>query len=75
VIGRGSNLLVRDGGIRGVVAHPGGGDFDKIEVSGNEITAGVGVKLKQVPMRERPPGWGDLNGWKGFQGRWAARYG
>src|SRR6476620_8009915 len=35
VIGRGSNLLVRDGGIRGVVAHPCGGDFDKIEVSGN----------------------------------------
>src|SRR4030095_1780044 len=40
VIGRGSNLLVRDGGIRGVVVHPFGGDFDKIEINGNEISAG-----------------------------------
>ncbi|HEV8618796.1 MAG TPA: UDP-N-acetylmuramate--L-alanine ligase, partial [Candidatus Udaeobacter sp.] len=37
VVGRGSNLLVKDGGIRGVVVHPCGGDFDKIEVHGNEI--------------------------------------
>src|SRR2546421_4283264 len=43
VIGRGSNLLVRDGGIRGVVVHPSGGDFDKIDIPGSEITAGVGV--------------------------------
>ena len=34
VMGRGSNLLVRDGGIRGVVVHPCGGDFDKIEING-----------------------------------------
>src|SRR5947209_3083272 len=40
-MGRGSNLLVRDGGIRGVVVHPFGGDFDKIEVNGCEITAGA----------------------------------
>src|SRR3954453_5293779 len=46
VIGRGSNLLVRDGGIRGVVVHPRGGDFDKIDVHGCEITAGAGVKLR-----------------------------
>ena len=39
VVGRGSNLLVKDGGIRGVVVRPCGGDFDKIEVNGNEITA------------------------------------
>ncbi|PYI47619.1 MAG: UDP-N-acetylmuramate--L-alanine ligase, partial [Verrucomicrobia bacterium] len=45
-MGRGSNLLVRDGGIRGVVVHPRGGDFDKIEVNGSEITAGAGVKLR-----------------------------
>src|SRR5262249_15560447 len=41
-MGRGSNLLVRDGGIRGVVVHPSGGDFNKVEVNGAEITAGVG---------------------------------
>ena len=31
VIGRGSNLLVRDGGIEGVVVHPCGGEFDEID--------------------------------------------
>ncbi len=34
VIGRGSNLLVRDGGIRGVVVHPSGGEFEKVETDG-----------------------------------------
>ncbi len=48
VIGRGSNLLVRDGGIRGVVAHPSGGAFEKVETNGVEVTAGVGAKLKQI---------------------------
>src|SRR5438128_2599808 len=46
VMGRGSNLLVRDGGIRGAVVHPCGGDFEKIEINGVEITAGAGAKLK-----------------------------
>src|SRR5207249_3183864 len=40
-IGRGSNLLVRDGGIRGVVVRPCSGDFEKIELEGCEITAGA----------------------------------
>src|SRR5206468_10808063 len=44
-MGRGSNLLIRDGGVRGVVVHPCGGDFDKIEINGVEITAGVGATL------------------------------
>src|SRR5438552_18506947 len=47
VIGRGSNLLVRDGGIPGVVVHPCGGDFAKIEVKGNEIIAGVGATVRE----------------------------
>ena len=48
VIGRGSNLLVRDGGIRGVVIHPAGGIFNEISVDGDVITAGVGVRFKKV---------------------------
>ncbi len=48
IVGRGSNLVVRDGGIRGAVIHPVGGDFDRISVDGNFITAGVGVKLKKL---------------------------
>ncbi|MEA3186627.1 MAG: UDP-N-acetylmuramate--alanine ligase [Chthoniobacter sp.] len=53
VLGRGSNLLVRDGGIQGVVAHLARGDFKKLEVAGNRITAGVGVKLKEVAYAAR----------------------
>ena len=68
VIGRGSNLLVRDGGIRGVVVHPSGGDFDKIEVKGNEITAGVGAKLKEVAYAAKAAGLGGLEWMEGIPG-------
>jgi UDP-N-acetylmuramate--L-alanine ligase/UDP-N-acetylenolpyruvoylglucosamine reductase len=68
VIGRGSNLLVRDGGIRGVVVHPCGGEFDKVEVSGNEITAGVGAKLKQVAYAGKDAGLGGLEWMEGIPG-------
>jgi UDP-N-acetylenolpyruvoylglucosamine reductase len=53
VMGRGSNLLVRDGGIPGVVAHLSRGDFQRYEVNGTEITAGVGVKFKQLSALAR----------------------
>jgi UDP-N-acetylmuramate--L-alanine ligase/UDP-N-acetylenolpyruvoylglucosamine reductase len=68
VIGRGSNLLVRDGGIRGVVVHPYGGDFDKIEVDGNHITAGVGAKLKEVAYAGKAAGIGGLEWMEGIPG-------
>lgn len=49
VVGRGSNLLVRDGGIRGAVIHPTGGAFSEVTVgTRGEITAGVGVRLKKL---------------------------
>ncbi len=48
VVGRGSNLVVRDGGIRGAVIHPEGGEFEQLSVEGTRITAGVGVKLKKL---------------------------
>ena len=68
VIGRGSNLLVRDGGIRGVVAHPSGGEFDRVEVDGQEITAGVGAKLKQVAYAGKAAGIGGLEWMEGIPG-------
>ena len=68
VIGRGSNLLVRDGGILGVVVHPCGGDFDKIEVDGSEITAGVGAKLKEVAYAGKAAGIGGLEWMEGIPG-------
>jgi UDP-N-acetylenolpyruvoylglucosamine reductase len=68
VLGRGSNLLVRDGGIRGVVIHPNGGDFDTVDVSGNEITAGVGAKLKQIAYAGKAAGLGGLEWMEGIPG-------
>jgi UDP-N-acetylmuramate--L-alanine ligase/UDP-N-acetylenolpyruvoylglucosamine reductase len=68
VIGRGSNLLVRDGGVRGVVVHPRGGDFDKLETNGTEITAGVGAKLREVAYAGKAAGLGGLEWMEGIPG-------
>ena len=68
VIGRGSNLLVRDGGIRGVVVHPSGGEFECIEIDGLEVTAGVGVKLKQVAYAGKAAGIGGFEWMEGIPG-------
>ncbi|MBT8038262.1 MAG: UDP-N-acetylmuramate--L-alanine ligase [Verrucomicrobiae bacterium] len=48
VVGRGSNLLVRDGGIRGAVIHPTGGAFSDVRVEGDTIIAGAGARFKKV---------------------------
>jgi UDP-N-acetylmuramate--alanine ligase len=49
VVGRGSNLVVRDGGIRGAVIHPTGGVFSEVSVDGKGlVTAGAGVRLKKL---------------------------
>ena len=68
VMGRGSNLLIRDGGVRGVVVHPCGGDFDKIEINGAEITAGVGAKLKEVAYAGKAAGIGGMEWMEGIPG-------
>ncbi|MGH8100498.1 MAG: UDP-N-acetylmuramate--L-alanine ligase, partial [Chthoniobacterales bacterium] len=68
VIGRGSNLLVRDGGMRGVVVHPSGGDFDRIDIDGNELIAGVGAKLKEVAYAAKKAGLGGLEFMEGIPG-------
>jgi UDP-N-acetylenolpyruvoylglucosamine reductase len=61
-------LLVRDGGIRGVVVHPSGGDFDKIDIYRNEITAGVGAKLKEIAYAARGADLGGLEWMEGIPG-------
>lgn len=45
VLGNGSNLLVSDKGIRGVVLHP---VFNRMEANGTTITCGSGVLLSRV---------------------------
>ena len=68
VMGRGSNLLVRDGGIPGVVAHLSKGEFARHEVQGHEITAGVGLKLKQLTAIARNAGLGGFEWMEGSPG-------
>jgi UDP-N-acetylenolpyruvoylglucosamine reductase len=68
VMGRGSNLIVRDGGFPGVVVHLGRGCFTEVSVSGNEITAGVGVKLKQLAALAKGSGLGGFEWMDGIPG-------
>ena len=69
VVGRGSNLLVRDGGIRGVVIHPTGGAFSEISLgTRGEITAGAGVRLKKLASFAGGSGIGGFEWMEGIPG-------
>src|SRR5262245_24808099 len=48
VLGGGSNLLVRDEGVRGLVLSLGAAVFGRIQVAGRKLTAGGGAKLGHV---------------------------
>ena len=56
VIGRGSNLLVRDGGVRGVVICLAHASFSRIEISGERLYCGAGAKLKNVAVEAKRNG-------------------
>ncbi|OYD06622.1 UDP-N-acetylmuramate dehydrogenase [Paludifilum halophilum] len=49
IIGRGSNLLVRDGGIRGAVIKMGSG-LDGLKVDGDRVTAGGGYSFVRLSV-------------------------
>jgi UDP-N-acetylmuramate--L-alanine ligase/UDP-N-acetylenolpyruvoylglucosamine reductase len=68
VMGRGSNLLVRDGGFPGVVAHLSQGEFSQYRIDGTEITAGVGVKFKQLTAIARSANIAGLEWMEGIPG-------
>ncbi len=68
ILGRGSNLLIKDGGIRGLVislAHP---QFNRIEVTGYRLHCGAGAKLKQVAVEARRNGLTGLEFLEGIPG-------
>lgn len=67
VIGNGSNLLVRDGGIRGLVLALCGG-MDGIEVCGDEIRAGAGVLLSRLAGQAAAQGLSGLEFASGIPG-------
>lgn len=68
VVGRGSNLLVRDGGIPGVVVHPVRGEFAEIHVEGDTIRAGAGVKYKALAAAAQSAGLGGFEWMEGIPG-------
>lgn len=69
VVGRGSNLLVRDGGIRGAVIHPTGGAFSELSIdSKGHVVAGVGVRLKKLASYAGAHGIGGFEWMEGIPG-------
>ena len=56
VLGRGSNLLVKDGGFRGVIICLAQAYFSRIEITGKLLNCGAGAKLKAVAVEARRNG-------------------
>jgi UDP-N-acetylmuramate--alanine ligase len=69
VVGRGSNLLVRDGGIPGAVIHPTGGAFSELTIDAKgHVVAGVGVRLKKLASYAGAHGIGGFEWMEGIPG-------
>lgn len=68
ILGRGSNLLIRDGGFRGVVICLMQPAFGKIEINGEKIVCGAGAKLKNVAVEARRNGLSGVEFLEGIPG-------
>jgi UDP-N-acetylenolpyruvoylglucosamine reductase len=68
VLGRGSNLLIRDGGIRGVVISLAQPAFSAIEVDGAALRCGAGARLKAVAAKARELSLGGFEFLEGIPG-------
>jgi UDP-N-acetylenolpyruvoylglucosamine reductase len=68
ILGRGSNLLVCDGGVRGVVICLGHAAFSKIEINGGTMRCGAGAKLKNVAVEARRNGLSGVEFLEGIPG-------
>jgi len=68
VLGRGSNLLVRDGGIRGVVVSLTHEFFAQLEMRDDRLFAGAGVRLKTLASEAREVGLAGLEFLEGIPG-------
>lgn len=65
VLGRGSNVLFRDGGYAGVVISLSQSAFARIEVAAPEINCGAGARLKDVAYQAKAAG---LSGFEFMEG-------
>lgn len=68
VIGRGSNLIVRDGGLRGAVVRLRRGVFGEFVLEDDRIRAGVGVRLKALSGAAITAGLGGFEWMEGIPG-------
>ena len=68
ILGDGSNLLIRDEGISGIVIRLVSGEFSNIEVEGNCVTAGAGGLLSHVVSRSVAAGLTGLESLAGIPG-------
>ena len=68
LLGRGSNLLVRDGGIRGVVISLAAAEFSRVLVAGERLRCGAGAKLKEVAVTAKRSGLSGVEFLEGIPG-------
>lgn len=68
VLGRGSNLLIRDGGVRGIVICLTQPAFTRIEVTDLQLRCGAGAKLKDVANEAKRHGLAGLEFLEGIPG-------
>jgi UDP-N-acetylenolpyruvoylglucosamine reductase len=68
ILGRGSNLLVKDGGFRGVVICLAHAAFSRVEVRDSRIFCGAGARLKSVAVEAKRHGLASLEFLEGIPG-------
>jgi UDP-N-acetylenolpyruvoylglucosamine reductase len=68
ILGRGSNLIVRDGGFRGVVICLSAPEFSRIEIIGPRLRAGAGAKQKNVAVEAKRAGLSGVEFLEGIPG-------
>ncbi len=68
IFGNGSNILVDDNGVQGVVIHLGGIDFKKVKRDGKYIFSKAGVKLPRLIRKSALWGLGGLEVLAGIPG-------
>ena len=68
ILGRGSNLIVRDGGFRGVVICLSSPAFSRIEIDGTRLRADAGAKQKHVAIEAKRAGLSGVEFLEGIPG-------
>jgi UDP-N-acetylmuramate--alanine ligase len=68
LLGRGSNLLVKDGGVRGVVISLSQPCFSEFKIEDDRLICGAGVRLKTIAIEAKRHGLAGLEFLEGIPG-------